>query len=827
MSSGKPRVTSYEHDFSLATISSNKADMSSIGAYSWGAVNVAQKLNFGLDEFSYRYGKPNDVNYIQHGIVSDHLQYNTSVWLVRVAGNNASNANSSGSFIRVDNANDYHAKYEQGLFNGTPFIGRYPGSLVNNMRVDIITKDTYNDYPYKDSFKEEPLNDGEFHIAVIDASGAITSNGATKQKEKISVTTNNVFSFESTIQEEELIVTCNQTPAWTNGKKQTSQIKVSGVCTLSEKTISVFGVSVDITDAMSTAQITNAIKIALVNSKQFIEVLNVTDGLKVTYLNAAPQPIYSNIGEDGIEIRYSVIESGWLELKFSYLKTDITYRYAMYSPIVNHANGIANAIASSLINNLTNKITVADVYGNVITVRRAVSGVVKMLDSYNENGIIVSASIKTKGTISTILTFNGLRIEMTIDSDNITKQVVEQLKQSLIATNQYESISVENNSLIVVHKTSGYKQPFKSTAESGIVLSCSILTNGFDGSIVEKYQNMQSNPNAKKGNGADAYYFDVVNKNSNYIWCGEDLDTTCSNSFVLLGGVDDFNVPLADGLNAFKSKNTVPMRGMFLYSTDVFDYKTAIDICAKRMDAVCYISLPKDVVFRNAYERAQAAVEWKTYTLAHSSSYVFIDAIWGEFYDASIGKYKWIPACGQVSAKAANSFATGEYHQPIAGVQRGGLNYRSFAWVADDDEQDLLYDNQINSASNELGSVVLFGQKTGTPVNSSFNRLNVRNTFIVLESDIGDFGKFYQFQLHDSSVYRMFELAVSSYLQQLKDEKKIEDFYVASLEALNTQQIKSENKLLSRIGVKPKDAIEYVELHFYNVSNVALFSEII
>ena len=826
MSSGASKVTLKEHNLTLSVIGSSASDFASIGAFSWGAVNSPRKLNFSADEFSYRYGKPNDKNFIQHAIVEDHLQHNSSVWINRVAGINASNANSSGVYLRIDNDQDYKQSYDNGLLNQIPFVGRFPGSLVNGLRVDVITKDSYNDYPYKDSFKEAPLQDGEFHIAVLDTSGKISGNGAIKQKERISISTRNIVPLQTTLQDESITVSCVE-PVWTNGQRHSVKLVISGTSDLANKTLKVFGYDVNFTNKMTASEVVAEIKSVLVDSKQFIEVVPVQSGLKVTFLNPAPKQHFANISEDGISITYNILDSGWLEYKFQYAGVNMVYRYSMYSPIVNHANAIASIISDNIQNSPIAKTSTAKSIGNVVTVTRSIPGAVEKLPEFHNNGMHIQTSVVVVGSITTSLSFDNTRINMTLTNVNPVVDIANYVKTYLDQTLRYDAVTIEGSTIYVVSKQNGIQRKLGSVYESGIMLNCTVTNYGFNGELIEKYQNLKALPDSKKPNGKDAYYVSVVNKSSNYIWCGEDLDTTCYGEFSLSGGIDDYDVSLSTGMKMLESKSMYPMRGLFLYSEQIFDYMAAVDLCEKRMDCVAYFSVPSDVVFRNASERAQSAVEWRNYTLARNSSYQFIDTGWGEFYDKYSNTYKWIPACGQTSAMAAKLFAIEEFQKPISGIENGGYSYKSMAWVANEEEMDLLYDNQLNPVTIELGSLCLFGQKMGTSINSAFNRLNVRNTFIVVENDVYLFSRYFLHQLHDAPTYRKYELAVTNYLNNRKTQGCIDDFYFVPLEQINTASTKSENKMIVKIGILPKFAIEYIDLNFYAVNDAVLFNEIV
>lgn len=118
------------------------------------------------------------------------------------------------------------------------------------------------------------------------------------------------------------------------------------------------------------------------------------------------------------------------------------------------------------------------------------------------------------------------------------------------------------------------------------------------------------------------------------------------------------------------------------------------------------------------------------------------------------------------------------------------------------------------------------GDKTTLKLNSSFNRINVRNTFIVIEYDISQTAKFFLFENNDTESQRKFENAVVPYLDKKITEGRIEDGRWVSDGRVNDAQAKVENTMVGVAMLKPKYSINYIKLNFYNLRPDISFEEI-
>jgi hypothetical protein len=825
--SGSAKVTIQEKDFSIAVIGNHSSGAATVGPYTWGPVLDPQKINFGTRDFAIRYGKANDNNYIQHLITKDHLRTNSDVWVNRVAGYLARNATSIGLGIRVDNEDEYRRMKDLGAFNAIPFMGRYPGSLANDLTIEIVKKDTYDSWEYKDAFTEE-LDENTFHVAVIDTKGKLTNNGARKQQEVLMVASKEPSYTQSTLQEE-LLTVDTTTPAWSSYRQEVVAIQIKGIVNKDTK-ISILGVSeIELKVNDTPNETAFKIKQSLIKSKLFSNVQLGMDGnLTATFLQSGPQMNQSDLDLDGIIVEYKVLLEGYQSIEFPYMGESVEYKYDIYNPNVNHANGIAIALAESLSNNDFAFIASAIPIGNKVEVLRNTPGPANKLRGMNLQGVLITNTISVPGILKSSITIDGQFINLYLDTIDYANSIASQVAAVLGTHEKYESVVANGSAIYVNYKEIGYHKPISSVQESNITITAAPSIPGFKGEMIEKYEALSDVHGDKKTNGMPKYYIDVINNNSNYIWIGEDVQVDCSCSYVLKGGVDDYdNARQYLGIQQFKSKEKYQLRMIFVHSDEIYDTKTAIQLAKTRMDMVAYVSIPDYVVFSNPFERAVKATEWRRYVLNENNSYFFLDQGWGEFFDVDNDKFRWIPMCGGTAAIVSRLFSKDEWHKSPGNIDRGSYGpYRKIAWSPDEDERDLLYRYQINPIVNLDSSIVLWGDKTGYSKPSAFNRINVRNTFIVLEDDIGKLARYFLFELHDIIAYRKFENAVEPYLRRRIAEGRIEDATWIGDERVNDEQVKVENRMVGVVLAKPKYSINEVNLIFGAVRPDLKFEEI-
>ena len=166
------------------------------GNFSWGPVNKVITIDSEIS-LGQRFAPngPDANSYLSFFTSANFLAYGNNLSVVRAVGANSYNATSntvSNTTTQIQNSDVFQASYlTSGASNALgPFTAKYPGSLGNSLAVAVCANTSlFSTWAYSSYFPSAPntssyvagengAND-EIHIAVIDASGAITGTAGT------------------------------------------------------------------------------------------------------------------------------------------------------------------------------------------------------------------------------------------------------------------------------------------------------------------------------------------------------------------------------------------------------------------------------------------------------------------------------------------------------------------------------------------------------------------------------------------------------------------------------------------------------------------------
>lgn len=374
---------------------------------------------------------------------------------------------------------------------------------------------------------------------------------------------------------------------------------------------------------------------------------------------------------------------------------------------------------------------------------------------------------------------------------------------------------------------------------------------GVAGTIVEVYENISTTAGAKKADGTNNYWIDVINNSSNYIKI-ESAD------------VSQFDAALSfsfeDGTNGTE-ENTVSS-GLILAAYDQFANPEEIDIslvmqgvartditsgsvaayitgiCESRMDSIAFASPPKSTVItvnNTANSNARAdIITWADGVVTQvgdtrAQSYLVLDSGYKYRYDRYNDTYVYTPLNGDIAGLCAR---TDELRDPWfspAGYNRGGIkNIIKLAYNPVKIDRDELYKASVNPVITQPGQgTVLFGDKTSVRVSSAFDRINVRRLFIVLEKAITRASRSTLFEFNDEFTRAQFRNMIEPFLRDIHGRRGIYDYKVVCDESNNTPEIIDRNEFVGDIYIKPSRAINFIRLNFVAVRTGVEFEEII
>ena len=372
---------------------------------------------------------------------------------------------------------------------------------------------------------------------------------------------------------------------------------------------------------------------------------------------------------------------------------------------------------------------------------------------------------------------------------------------------------------------------------------------GTAGEVLEVHSYLSQASDVKASDGTSLYYKDYVNTNSEWIRIGNHAaaltdagESAAGNAFTrvniffanISGGVDDNVLTVAETTvcyNAFADAETVDVNLVFqannsLSAADNITLSNFITaLCAARKDAVGFVS-PEKAATVNAADALTTVKAWRTGLT--STSYGFADSGALYVYDKYNDVYCWIPAAGSMAGLAANADLVADAWFSPAGFTRGNVrNVTKLAWNPNQAERDEIYKIGVNPIVTFPGSgTVLFGDKTIQTKPSSFDRINVRRLFIVLEKAIATASKFQLFEFNDEFTRANFRNIVEPFLREVQGRRGITDFLVVCDETNNTGEVIDRNEFIAEIFVKPARSINFITLQFIATRTGVSFDEV-
>ena len=361
------------------------------------------------------------------------------------------------------------------------------------------------------------------------------------------------------------------------------------------------------------------------------------------------------------------------------------------------------------------------------------------------------------------------------------------------------------------------------------------LFSGTRGTILETFAFASKAADAKNSDGTSAYYKEVINRQSKYIWW-MDHPVGATNWGTNAADVDTdfYNLPtaltvsLTLGVSADSPVDGEIIEGYMLFSNDeLYDVslivsggvsntvKSALisNIAEVRKDCLVFCSPAMDDVVNNIGQEATDVVANKVNI---STSYAVHDSGWKYQYDRYNDVYRWVPLNGDVAGLCARTDATNDPWWSPAGYTRGQIkNVVKLAYSPDKADRDALYRANINPVVSFRGQgTVLYGDKTMLAKPSAFDRINVRRLFIVLEKAIATAAKYQLFEFNDVFSRAQFRNLVEPFLRDVKGRRGLTEFKVVCDETNNTPQVISTNEFVGDIFVVPNYSTNVVRLNF-------------
>ena len=386
-----------------------------------------------------------------------------------------------------------------------------------------------------------------------------------------------------------------------------------------------------------------------------------------------------------------------------------------------------------------------------------------------------------------------------------------------------------------------------------IVLDEDGAWTGTQNAILEKFAFVSKASDAKKSDGSNNYYKNVVNSQSRYLWWMDHpvvstsgaawgtpagttayKDLTAPVSRSLVGAEDD--LALTDGqlqtawdIYRDDGQYDISLLPLGKVSAAVATY-VINNVAEERLDCVVFVSPQNvtsgDIIIGSGSNVTNQVVAYRN--ALPSSSYAVMDSGFKYQYDRYNDQYRWVPLNGDTAGLCARTDFTNDPWFSPGGLNRGQVkNVVKLAINPNKTDRDELYKNGVNPIVTFPGQgTVLFGDKTLLAKPSAFDRINVRRLFIVLEKAIATAAKYQLFEFNDGFTRAQFKNLVEPFLRDVQGRRGVTEFLVRCDESNNTGEVIDRNEFVADIFIKPNRSINFITLNFVAARSSVNFNEI-
>lgn len=386
-----------------------------------------------------------------------------------------------------------------------------------------------------------------------------------------------------------------------------------------------------------------------------------------------------------------------------------------------------------------------------------------------------------------------------------------------------------------------------------VVIDAGGLFSGATGTILERYEGVSLLNGAVNADGSSLYYKSKINNESRYIACigitgATFLDqsmTVMNGTFsgtsnkdwgvltgILSGGTGEYSGESSilgttgSGYEMFKDADHIDVALLLGGPLGTGAAKNLCDLAKSRKDCVAFVSAAvSDSTVSSSVKIAACKALRDS---VGNNNYAFVDSGYKFMYDAFNDVNRWVPLNGDIAGLCARTDATNDPWWSPAGFNRGQVRGTiKVAFNPNKDERDEIYGYGINPVVTFSGEgTILFGDKTAQTRPSSFDRINVRRLFIVLEKAIAKAAKYSLFEFNDAFTRSQFKGLIEPFLRDVQGRRGIVDFKVVCDEKNNTPQVIDSNNFVADIYIKPNRSINFIQLNFVATKTGVSFEEV-
>jgi phage tail sheath protein FI len=818
----KPGVYTFENDYSNIVQGIATSTGATVGKFKWGPVEKVQIVS-SENNLVRQFGEPGEDTYIDFYNAATFLAYSNDMRVVRVVGDAAKNATSGGDGSGL-------------TLDVIATNGVVTGVTINTAGADYVTGDIV--------FIESPVTNAELRVTGVDDNGGVTAivllaggdghNSGSNVPTTIlgSILVKNKDHFDSMNNLPEIVA---RYPSSLGNAIEVSTAKASTFDKWAFKDRFIVSPNADVVkydgdgttiefDLPADMQTLPADAVVTNDGNIIKEGTDPGDysvaGGKLTIITAS-----ESFNADGATNEFTLTNAQNLDLTTAKVDIDGT--------ALTRYTGISDVpVGQFAING--NDVTIG-----INTSRFSGNGNTLVFTIPNVNGID-DAIVKVSGVAKTVVyTGTPAAGEVLIENDGPNTKVEFPVGEAPAVGNLNIEIFwnyPDNGSVVTVNygfpkEGKGMVKIFTNEDEIHLVVvdKTGAWSRGVKETLLERYEALSLTPGAKTLDGQQNYYVDAVNRRSEYVMIGAPFGSWSDKR--LTGGVDDdSNVSAADYINGwvmFQNPRVHDISHLVIGGADQEVGTWVIgNVCEVRKDVVAYISPKITSVLNNKNNEALACVEDRE--MFQSTSYGHFDCQWMLITDVYNDKTRWVPCAGSSAGIYALTHSSDNPWKSGAGLNRGHVrNALKLAWTPSDADMAVMYKNNVNTILwFKAEGPVLYGDKTMLTKKSSFDRMNVRWTFIVLKKSIAATSEYFVFENNNEATRNRWLNTVNPFLRYIKGKGGVEDIKAVCDENNNSAQIRAMHQFVGDIYVKPVYSTNFVILNFNAVAGDTTFTEI-
>lgn len=773
-----PGVSVAEVDLTTRVPIPSVSDGATAGLFKWGPI-LTPTMVTNENELKAQFGKPNDTTYKSFFSAANFLSYSNKLRVVRAEQASMLNATTGSAGLLVGNTAKYQNTYETTTTSGTSFIARYPGDLGNSMKISMCLPDRAN--------------------TTVTPDNQVTLSA----NQQVKLTGN----FTSTIGTTTIEIADDGDAGI---GKADSELRVGDVLKF-------------VSGAAGDASFDGTMGI----------VMTISNNSTFTVETAEGNPIAGTTGQLGSASHFVIFPR-------SSFKQDGNNGIDLFGTCTFNPS----TDDSRTLTGTNTRFTEFCKVGDIITVEDDNS----VLQSRKITAIANNISLTVKEPYLAPITANAIREVKWEFADDFTGPP---LTSSYAYKETGNKDALDEIHLIVVDEDGQISESGRKDSRGKTV----------DKQVLMKGEGLSVANNATGINSLPIYYKDYVNQISDWVWwsdhdsIGDAISVDSEAQTISWGQNVHSTMPFngtygtsgrvtysfqhgTDGdaatdstyivaFSKFREPGDVDVSLLISGETSntVANYLIS-DLAEYRKDCVVFISPEEsDVVNQGATAVNNMIARRKELP---SSSYAVMDGNYKYQYDKFNLKSRYVPFNGDIAGLCAASDNLNPFISP-AGFNRGNLkNVDNLAYETSRADRDDLYINGLNPIITPSGGgKVLLGDKTLLTKPSSFDRINVRRLFIILEKAIANAAQFSLFEFNDDVTRANFVAQVTPFLRDVQAARGITDFRVVCDETNNPPSVIDRNEFKGDIFIKPNRSINFISLNFVAVSTGVEFNEVI